>query len=54
MPAKKVEPVKCTPICDVDNPDKYPFQAAVEIKLPNGTGGGNGFVPVPKGKRLCN
>jgi len=29
-----------------------PFQATVEIKLPNGTGGENGFVHVPKGKRL--
>ncbi|MBV8201047.1 MAG: hypothetical protein JOZ15_10540 [Acidobacteria bacterium] len=29
-----------------------PFQATVEIKLPNGTGGENGFVNVPNGKRL--
>ncbi len=29
-----------------------PFQAAVEIQLPNGTEGQNGFVHVPSGKRL--
>ena len=52
MPTKKPETVKCTPTCDVDNPAKQPFQAAVEIKLPPGTGGENGFVQVPKGKRL--
>jgi hypothetical protein len=52
MPTKKSETVKCTPTCDVDNPEKQPFQAAVEINLPPGTGGENGFVQVPKGKRL--
>ncbi|MBZ5728289.1 MAG: hypothetical protein LAP87_25300 [Acidobacteriia bacterium] len=52
MPAKKVAATKCTPVCDVDSPARQPFQAAVEIKLPNGTGGQNGFVVVPKGKRL--
>ncbi|HEV3458910.1 MAG TPA: hypothetical protein VHG32_20355 [Thermoanaerobaculia bacterium] len=29
-----------------------PFQATVEINLPDGTEGENGFVHVPKGKRL--
>ena len=29
-----------------------PFQAHVEISLPAGTGGQNGFVSVPAGKRL--
>jgi len=51
-PAKLAAPVKCTPVCDVDSPAKQPFQAAVEINLPAGTGGQNGFVTVPKGKRL--
>ncbi len=44
-PAKKPESSKCC--CQMQ-----PFQAAVEIKLPNGFGGENGFVAVPKGKRL--
>jgi hypothetical protein len=51
MPVKP-KPVKCTTVCDVDSPARQPFQAAVEIKLPNGTGGENGFVTVPNGKRL--
>ena len=42
----------CTPVCEVNNPDKNPFQANVEISLPPGTGGQNGFVTVPAGKRL--
>lgn len=52
MAVKKRDKVKCTPVCDVENPEKQPFQAAVEIKLPPGTGGQNGFVPVPEGKTL--
>jgi hypothetical protein len=43
---------KCTPVCDVDNPARQPFQAAVQIDMPAGTGGQNGFVTVPTGKRL--
>ncbi len=52
--AKKTPPVKpaCTPVCEVNNPDKHPFQASVEISLPAGTEGQNGFVTVPAGKRL--
>ena len=58
MPAKKPtsvnkpKEVECTPVCDVDNPETHPFQAAVELSLPQGTGGQNGFVQVPAGKRL--
>jgi hypothetical protein len=37
--------------CGCDNP-KHPFQASVEISLPAGTEGQNGFVNVPAGKRL--
>ena len=37
---------------DSDNPARQPFQASVEIKLPPGTEGQNGFVAVPAGKRL--
>lgn len=48
-PAPKV---KCTPVCEVNNPDRHPFQASVEISLPAGTEGQNGFVTVPAGKRL--
>lgn len=44
--------VKPTSIRDVDNPARNPFQAAVEITMPNGTGGENAVVVVPKGKRL--
>jgi hypothetical protein len=43
---------KCTPVCEVNNPDKHPFQANVDISLPTGTEGQNGFVIVPAGKRL--
>lgn len=42
----------CTPVCEVNNPDKQPFQASVELSLPPGTEGQNGFVTVPAGKRL--
>jgi hypothetical protein len=57
MPKKKtpknaITSPKCTPVCDVENPARHAFQAAVEITLPNGTGGQNGFVAVPQGKRL--
>jgi len=45
MPLKKPAPPKCC--CE-----KRPFQAAVEIRVPNGFGGENGSVTVPKGKRL--
>ncbi len=48
----KPKPQKCTPVCDVDNPARQPFQAAVEISMPDGTGGQNGFVTVPANKRL--
>jgi hypothetical protein len=50
--AKAIRRRKCTPVCDVDNPVRQPFQAAVEIDMPAGTGGQNGFVTVPTGKRL--
>lgn len=49
---KPTKPQKCTPVCDVDNPARQPFQAAVEITMPAGTGGQNGFVTVPANKRL--
>ena len=58
MPKKTVKPPpvprkpSCTPVCEVNNPDKYPFQANVDISLPAGTEGQNGFVTVPAGKRL--
>jgi hypothetical protein len=42
----------CTPVCEVNNPDKQPFQANVQVSLPAGTEGQNGFVTVPNGKRL--
>ena len=42
----------CTPVCEVNNPDKQPFQAGVEISLPPSTEGQNGFVKVPTHKRL--
>jgi hypothetical protein len=51
-PKKAITSPKCTPVCDVENPARHAFQAAVEITLPNGTGGQNGFVAVPQGKRL--
>ena len=43
---------KCTPVCEVNNPDKQPFHANVDISLTSGTEGQNGFVTVPAGKRL--
>jgi hypothetical protein len=43
---------KCTPVCDQDNPARQPFQAAVDISMPAGFGGQNGFVTVPAKKRL--
>ena len=43
MPTKKPIPAPS---------DQQPFQASVEIQLPPGTGGQNGSVTVPKGKRL--
>ncbi len=59
MPKKSPKPSKvvtkkpaCTPVCEVNNPDKQPFQANVSISLPSGTEGQNGFVTVPAGKRL--
>ena len=59
MPKKVAKPPKvtarkppCTPVCEVNNPDKHAFQANVEISLPPGTEGQNGFVTVPAGKRL--
>ncbi len=54
-PIKKKPPKPksaCTPVCEVNNADKHPFQASVEISLPPGTEGQNGFVNVPTGKRL--
>jgi hypothetical protein len=36
----------------MDNPARQPFQAAVEITMPDGTEGQNGFVTVPAKKRL--
>jgi hypothetical protein len=42
----------CTPVCEVNNPDKHPFQASLQVSLPPGTEGQNGFVNVPAGKRL--
>ena len=39
-------------MCEVNNPDKYPFQASVQVSLPAGTEGQNGFVTLPAGKRL--
>ena len=55
MPKGKPKPTpqpKCTPVCDLDNPARQPFQAAVEITMPNGTEGQNGFVTVPAKKHL--
>jgi hypothetical protein len=50
--ARKTTQRRCTPVCDIDHPARQPFQAAVEITLPDGTGGQNGFVTVPAQKRL--
>ncbi len=50
-PKPKPKP-DCAPVCEVNNPDKYPFQASVQVSLPAGTEGQNGFVTVPAGKRL--
>jgi len=51
-PKVRAKKPSCTPVCEVNNPDKHPFQANVSISLPPGTGGQNGFVTVPAGKRL--
>ena len=50
-PKPKPKP-DCAPVCEVNNPDKYPFQASVQVSLPAGTEGQNGFVTLPAGKRL--
>ena len=42
----------CTPVCEVNNPDKHPFQANVEVSLPAGTEGRTASSPCPTGKRL--
>lgn len=49
-PGKPKSP--CTPVCEVNNGDKHPFQSNVQIDLPPSTEGQNGFVTVPAGKRL--
>jgi hypothetical protein len=42
----------CTAICDVNNPDKFPFQAGVTISIDTGMPIVNGIVAIPTGKRL--
>ena len=47
---KRTKP--CTPVCEVNNPDKHPFQVSVNFSLDAGMTIQNGIVIVPAGKRL--
>ena len=40
------------PVRDVDRPTAEPFQQEVEVTIPEGHGGENGFITVPAGKIL--
>lgn len=42
----------CTPVCEVNNPDKNPFQTGLEMTLGAGMPIVDGFFVVPAGKRL--
>ena len=48
----KNEPLQVEVSNGDESNSKEPFQQQVEIDLPEGTGGQNGFVNVPAGKRL--
>jgi hypothetical protein len=45
-------PSEAVPVLDVKSSTRQPFQAMVDIEMPQDTAGENALLPVPSGKRL--